>query len=61
MPRTKHVYQLAPYEEITKERYEELIKPFESIDFSEIINYEKLDETDVKKELACAGNVCEII
>ena len=30
------------------------------IDFSQILLYEKEDSTDVKKELACAGGVCEI-
>jgi len=60
LPREKHVYQLAPYEEINKERYEELLKRFEHIDFSKIVTYEKVDETENKKELACAGGVCEI-
>ena len=30
------------------------------IDFSQILLYEKEDTTDVKKELACVGGVCEI-
>jgi ribonucleoside-triphosphate reductase (thioredoxin) len=60
LPRTDHVYQLAPYEEITKEKYEEMIKTVEHIDFSKILAYELQDETEVKKELACAGGVCEI-
>ncbi len=60
LPREKHVYQLAPYEEINKERYETLLKRFEHIDFSKIVTYEKVDETENKKELACAGGVCEI-
>ena len=30
------------------------------MDFSQIITYEKQDETEVKKELACAGGACEI-
>jgi ribonucleoside-diphosphate reductase alpha chain len=60
LPRSNHVYQLAPYEEITKEKYEEMVKNFEHIDFSKIVTYEKVDETEVKKELACAGGLCEI-
>jgi ribonucleoside-diphosphate reductase alpha chain len=60
LPREKHVYQLAPYEETNKETYEELLKRFEHIDFSKIVTYEKVDETENKKELACAGGVCEI-
>ena len=30
------------------------------IDFSKIVTYEREDETEVKKELACVGGVCEI-
>lgn len=60
LPRTDHVYQLAPYEEITKEQYEEMLKKVDHIDFSKILAYEQKDETNMKRELACAGGVCEI-
>lgn len=60
LPRENHAYMLAPYEEITKERYEEMVAALPPIDFSQILLYEKEDSTDVKKELACASGVCEI-
>jgi hypothetical protein len=60
LPRENHAYLLAPYEEITKERYEEMAANLPTIDFSQILLYEKEDSTDVKKELACVGGVCEI-
>ncbi|MDD2257817.1 ribonucleoside-triphosphate reductase [Candidatus Falkowbacteria bacterium] len=60
LPRTNHVYELAPYEEINEKRYEELLEKYKNMDFSQIITYEKQDETEVKKELACAGGACEI-
>lgn len=60
LPRSNHVYQLAPYEAINKEKYEEMTKSFAHIDFSKIVTYEKVDETEVKKELACVGGTCEI-
>ncbi len=60
LPRLNHVYQLAPYEEITKEKYEELLLKVTDLDFSKIVTYEKLDETDIKKELACVSGVCEV-
>lgn len=60
LPRDNHVYQLAPYETCTKERYEELAQKMGKVDFSKIVLYEKQDETDVKKELACVSGVCEI-
>ena len=60
LPRENHVYKLAPYEEIDEKTYLSLLKRFENIDFSKIVTYEITDETEVKKELACAGGVCEI-
>lgn len=60
LPRSNHVYQLAPYEEITKEKYEEMKKKLEHLDFSKIVTYESIDETELKKELACVGGTCEI-
>lgn len=60
LPRTNHVYKLAPYEEITKEKYEELVTGFPKISFGELVKYEKEDGTEVKKELACSSGVCEL-
>lgn len=60
LPRSNHVYQLAPYETITKEKYEEMTKRLGDLDFSKIVTYEKEDETEVKRELACVGGLCEI-
>ncbi len=60
LPKSNHIYQLAPYEAITKEKYLEMQKKFVDLDFSKIVTYEAQDETEVKKELACVGGVCEI-
>ncbi len=60
LPREDHVYELAPYEEITKEGYDHLMEQFPDVDFSQILLYEKEDETQGAKELACVGGVCEI-
>lgn len=60
LPRDNHVYQLAPYEAIDEKKYTELAKRLEHIDYSKIITYEKTDELDVKKELACVSGVCEV-
>jgi len=61
LPRNDHVYQLAPYEEIDEKRYNELVKKVSNIDFSKIVTYEQADESDMKKELACAGGMCEVV
>ena len=60
LPREEHAYLMAPYEEITEERYEEMAAKMPAIDFAQILLYEHEDTTDVKKELACVGGVCEI-
>ncbi len=60
LPRSNHIYQLSPYQVITKEKYDEMKKRLGDLDFSKIVTYEKDDETEVKRELACVGGLCEI-
>ncbi len=61
LPRENHVYRLAPYEAIDKKTYETLAAKFPVIDYSKLVIYERTDETEQKKELACAGGTCEIV
>lgn len=61
LPRTNHVYQLAPYEAIDEKQYRELVSKMPEFDFSKIITYEIKDETEVKRELACVAGVCDIV
>ena len=60
LPRTDHVYQLAPYEEITEEEYAKRKEALGTLDFSRLAIYEQEDQTIGAKELACVGGVCEI-
>lgn len=60
LPRSEHVYQLAPYEEITEEEYNTRKAAFKDIDFSKLSSYEQEDNTEGAKELACAGGNCEV-
>jgi len=60
LPRSDHVYRLAPYEAITEERYNEMMKTFPEIDFSKLVLYEYEDRTQGAKELACVSGTCEI-
>lgn len=60
LPRSDHVYQLAPYEEISKEEYENRSKNLKKIDFSKLIQYEQEDNTTGAKEFACVSGVCSI-
>tara|TARA_B100000745_G_scaffold290137_1_gene228807 strand:+ start:8899 stop:11268 length:2370 start_codon:yes stop_codon:yes gene_type:complete len=60
LPRADHVYRLAPYEAVDKATYEKLYDTVKDIDYSKLLTYEQRDETDLKRELACAGGLCEI-
>ena len=60
LPRSEHVYQLAPYEEISKEEYERRVKEIKHIDFSKLMYYEQEDNTIGAKEFACVSGVCSI-
>ena len=51
-------YTQAPFEDITKEKYEEMMKSLTSVDLSTVIEIE--DNTNLSGELACAGGSCEI-
>ncbi len=60
LPRSEHVYQLAPYEEISKEEYDKRMKEIKHIDFSKLVYYEQEDNTVGAKEFACVSGVCSI-
>src|SRR3989344_6121928 len=59
LPRSNHVYRLAPYETITKEEYDGRLAHFPEIDYSQLTAYERQDESDMKRELACGGGTSE--
>lgn len=61
LPRENYVYRLAPYEEITKDEYEARMKNFPTVDYAKLMLYERVDETELKKELACVSGTCEIV
>ena len=60
LPRSEHVYQLAPYEEINEEEYTKRFKEIKHIDFSKLMYYEQDDNTTGAKEFACVSGVCSI-
>jgi ribonucleoside-diphosphate reductase alpha chain len=62
LPHSDHVYKQAPYQEITKEEYDEMVESFpQDIDWGELADYETADTTTVEHELACTGGACEIL
>ena len=62
LPHSEHIYEQAPYQDITEEEYIELeSKMPKNIDWSILSNYEKVDNTKSTQTYACTGNVCEIV
>tara|TARA_R100001594_G_scaffold42485_1_gene74601 strand:+ start:1587 stop:3407 length:1821 start_codon:yes stop_codon:yes gene_type:complete len=58
LPYDGGTYTQAPFEDISKVKYDMMMKSLTEIDLSNI--YEGEDETDLSGELACVGNSCEI-
>ena len=59
LPHSDHVYQQAPYEDITEEQYEEMLSKMPTeIDWSAMI--EDKDNTEASQTLACVAGACEI-
>jgi len=58
LPYDGGTYTQAPFEDISKEKYDEMAKSLMDIDLSQII--EENDETNLTGELACAGGNCEV-
>jgi ribonucleoside-diphosphate reductase alpha chain len=54
-------FEQMPYEEVSKEEYEELIKKFPDIDFSKIYRYEEEDYTTAAQEIACLAGNCDTV
>ena len=52
-------YTQAPFEDITKEQFEEMAQHLHSIDLSKIVEFS--DETALMDQAACAGGACEIV
>ena len=53
-------YENAPYETITEEKYNEMVKSFPEVNWSQLPKYELEDNTEGAKTLACVGNSCEV-
>jgi len=59
LPYSDHTYIQAPFEDCTKEKYEEMMKSLTNIDLSKVVELQ--DNTDLKGEAACAGGACEVV
>ena len=62
LPHSDHTYQQAPYQDCTKEEYEELLASMpKNIDWSKLNEYEQEDNTVGMQTMACSGDSCEIV
>ena len=59
LPHSDHVYQQAPYEDLTKEQYEAMLATMpKGIDWTAMI--EDKDNTEASQTLACVAGACEV-
>ena len=58
LPYDGGTYTQAPFEDITKKKFEQLVKLLQDVNLENVM--EESDETDLSGELACAGGSCEI-
>lgn len=62
LPHSDHTYQQAPYQDCSKEEYEELLKTMpKKIDWNKLSEYEQEDNTKSSQTFACSGDVCEVV
>ena len=62
LPVSDHVYQQAPYEDISKESYDELVSVMpKDVNWNDLVYFEQEDNTTGSQELACVGGACEIV
>jgi ribonucleoside-diphosphate reductase alpha chain len=52
-------YTQAPFEDITKEQFDEMAQHLHNIDLSQIVEFS--DDTALMDQAACAGGACEIV
>ena len=58
LPYNGGTYIQAPFEDITKETYEEMLETLKEVDLTKVVELD--DNTNLSGELACAGGSCEI-
>ena len=58
LPYNGGTYKQAPFEDITKTQFDEMITHMMDIDLTKVIEMD--DNTDLKGEVACGGGACEI-
>ena len=52
-------YTQAPFQDCTKEQFDEMVKHLHGVDLSKVIEFD--DNTALMEQAACSGNSCEIV
>lgn len=62
LPHTDHTYQQAPYQDMTSEEFDQwqMDNPVPEVDWTELSEFEKTDNTVAMQTLACNAGNCEI-
>ena len=62
LPHSDHVYQQAPYQECTKDEYNDMLSRMNTrINWSKLRDYEVSDTTSGSQTMACSGDSCEVV
>jgi ribonucleoside-diphosphate reductase alpha chain len=62
LPHSEHIYRQPPYQDCTSREYKSLLKKMpKGIDWSELSDTEKEDNTTGTQELACSAASCELV
>jgi len=62
LPYNEHIYQQAPYQEMTKHDYDVMMSIMpDKLDWSKLSEYETEDTTKSSQTFACTGDVCEVV
>ncbi len=62
LPVSDHVYQQAPYEDISKQEYDEFLATMpKDVIWENLAQFEQEDNTTGSQELACVAGACEIV
>jgi ribonucleoside-diphosphate reductase alpha chain len=56
LPFSDHTYIQAPFEDCTREKYEQMMESLTNIDLDMVVELD--DNTDLKDQVACAGGAC---
>lgn len=61
LPHSDHVYEQAPYIELTEVEYVKALEEVKEINWAKFEEYEKEDATTNSHDLACSAGICEIL